>query len=154
MLGQQSIEVLAFKLGQEHYGINILSVQEIRGYDNVTQIANTPDFIKGIVNLRGIIVPIVDMRIRFGQLNPEYDQTTVVIVLNLEDRVIGMVVDSVSDVIALDASQIKQPPEMGVMLDVSFLLGIASVDERTLMLLNIERLMATIALGVVDKAAA
>ncbi|MCB5190363.1 chemotaxis protein CheW [Methylobacillus arboreus] len=154
MLDQESIEVLAFTLGQEHYGINILSVQEIRGYENVTKIANTPDFIKGVVNLRGIIVPIVDMRIRFGQPDPDYDHTTVVIVLNINGRVIGMVVDSVSDVIALGPGQIKEPPKMGSALDLAFLFGIASVDELTLMLLNIEALMASVSLGAIDKVAA
>lgn len=91
---QNGIEALAFTLGKEEYGVNILKVQEIRGYDEVTQIANAPDFIKGVVNLRGIIVPIVDMRIKFNLGTPTYDAFTVVIILNVADRVIGMVVDS------------------------------------------------------------
>ena len=148
MLDQESmLEVLMFTLGGEHYGINILSVQEIRGYENVTQIANAPEYIKGIVNLRGIIVPIVDMRVWFGQEGPEYNQNTVVIVLNLDGQVIGMVVDSVSDVTALDASQIKEAPTMGAALDTTFLLGVATLDDLTVMLLSIDKLMATIALG-------
>lgn len=148
MLDQESIlEVLMFTLGGEHYGINILSVQEIRGYEQVTQIANAPEYLKGIVNLRGIIVPIVDMRIWFGQLEPTYNQNTVVIVLNLEERIIGMVVDSVSDVMALDAGQIKGPPAMGAAMEAAFLLGVATVDELTVMLLSIDKLMTSVALG-------
>lgn len=148
MLDQESIlEVLMFTLGGEHYGINILSVQEIRGYEQVTQIANAPEYLKGIVNLRGIIVPIVDMRIWFGQLEPTYNQNTVVIVLNLEERIIGMVVDSVSDVMALDAGQIKGPPAMGAAMEATFLLGVATVDELTVMLLSIDKLMTSVALG-------
>ncbi len=155
MLDQESVlEVLMFTLGGEYYGINILSVQEIRGYEQVTQLANTPEYIKGIVNLRGIIVPIVDMRIWFGQDNPEYNQNTVVIVLNLNGRVIGMVVDSVSDVTALDTSQIKEPPSMGAALDVTFLLGVATLDELTVMLLSIDKLIASIALGAAGQQAA
>lgn len=148
MLEQESsLEVLMFTLGGEHYGINILSVQEIRGYEQVTQIANAPEYLKGIVNLRGMIVPIVDMRIWFGQEGPTYNQNTVVIVLNLDGRVIGMVVDGVSDVTALSADQIKQPPAMGSALDTTSLLGVVALDDLTVMLLNIEKLMASIALG-------
>ena len=91
-----SREFLAFKLGAEEYGIDILKVQEIRGYEAVTRIANAPEFLKGVVNLRGIIVPIVDMRIRFNLGEPGYDQFTVVIILNIAGRVVGMVVDSVT----------------------------------------------------------
>lgn len=109
-------EVLAFKLGSEEYGIDILKVQEIRGYDAVTRIANVPDFIKGVVNLRGIIVPIVDMRIRFTLGVPIYDALTVVIILNIANRIVGMVVDSVSDVVTLIPDQIKPAPEMGTAL--------------------------------------
>ncbi|HWT71028.1 MAG TPA: chemotaxis protein CheW, partial [Oxalicibacterium sp.] len=91
------LEVLAFTLGKEEYGISIQKVQELRGYETVTRIANAPDFIKGVVNLRGNIVPIIDMRIKFNLGTPTYDQMTVVVILNVANRVIGMVVDSVSD---------------------------------------------------------
>src|SRR5438105_6918460 len=100
-------EFLAFTLGKEEYGIDILKVQELRGYEAVTRIANSPDFIKGVVNLRGIIVPIIDMRIKFNLGEPTYNQFTVVIILNIAGRIVGMVVDSVSDVIALSSEQIK-----------------------------------------------
>ncbi|HYD94541.1 MAG TPA: chemotaxis protein CheW [Noviherbaspirillum sp.] len=136
-------EYLAFTLGKEEYGINILRVQEIRGYESVTHIANAPDFIKGVINLRGIIVPIVDMRIKFRLGQPTYDQFTVVIILNVANRVIGMVVDSVSDVITLDREQIKPPPEVGTALDTDYLIGLGSINQRMVILVDVERLMAS-----------
>lgn len=104
-------EFLVFTLGDEEYGIDILKVQEIRGYDQVTRIANTPAFIKGVTNLRGVIVPIVDLRIKFSQVDVDYNDNTVVIVLNLGQRVVGIVVDGVSDVLSLTAEQIRPAPE-------------------------------------------
>lgn len=127
-------EFLAFKLGQEEYGIDILKVQEIRGYENVTRITNSPDYIKGVVNLRGTIVPIVDMRIKFKLGDLTYDQFTVVIILNIGNRVLGMVVDSVSDVITLKSDQIKPAPEMGSALDTEYLMGLGTIDDRMLIL--------------------
>ena len=149
-----SHEFLAFRLGKEEYGIDILKVQEIRGYENVTRIANAPEFIKGVVNLRGIIVPIVDMRIRFNLGTPTYDQFTVVIILNLGGRVVGMVVDSVSDVTQLSKEQIKPAPEMGTALNTDYLLGLGTIDDRMLILLDIGRLMANEEMGLTDKIAA
>ncbi|HUX30026.1 MAG TPA: chemotaxis protein CheW, partial [Thiobacillus sp.] len=119
-------EFLAFTLGQEEYGIDILRVQEIRGYEPVTRIANAPDFIKGVVNLRGIIVPVVDMRIKFSLGTPTYDQFTVVIILNIAGRVMGMVVDSVSDVTTLSPGQVKPAPEMGTIFDSDYLIGLGT----------------------------
>jgi purine-binding chemotaxis protein CheW len=149
-----AIEVLAFTLGQEEYGLSILKVQEIRGYDSVTRIANAPDFIKGVVNLRGIIVPIVDMRIKFNLGTPTYDQFTVVIILNIGDRVVGMVVDSVSDVVTLNPGEIKPAPEMGAALNTDYLIGLGAIDERMLILVDIERLMSSAELGLIEKLAA
>jgi purine-binding chemotaxis protein CheW len=149
-----SVEALAFTLGSEEYGINILKVQEIRGYDAVTQIANAPDFIKGVVNLRGIIVPIVDMRIKFNLGTPTYDQFTVVIVLNIGERVIGMVVDSVSDVITLNPGQIKPAPDMGSALKTDHLIGLGTIDERMVILVDIDRLMSSEEMGLIEKIAA
>src|ERR1700692_1417190 len=147
-------EFLAFTLGKEEYGIDILKVQEIRGYEAVTRIANAPDFIKGVVNLRGIIVPIVDMRIKFNLGEPTYDQFTVVIILNISGRVVGMVVDSVSDVITLKPEEIKPAPEMGVALNTDYLIGIGAIDERMLILVDIERLMSSSEMGLLEKLAA
>ena len=147
-------EFLAFTLGKEEYGIDILKVQEIRGYETVTRIANAPDFIKGVVNLRGIIVPIVDMRIKFQLGEPTYDQFTVVIILNIGGRVVGMVVDSVSDVITLSLEQIKPAPEMGTALNTDYLIGLGTLDQRMLILVNIDKLMSSSEMGLIDKIAA
>lgn len=147
-------EFLAFTLGKEEYGIDILKVQEIRGYEAVTRIANSPEFIKGVVNLRGIIVPIVDMRIKFQLGEPTYDQFTVVIILNISGRVVGMVVDSVSDVITLSPEQIKPAPEMGTTFDSDYLIGLGTLDERMLILVDIDKLMSSADMGLIEKLAA
>lgn len=147
-------EYLAFRLGQEEYGLNILSVQEIRNYDQVTRLANAPGYLKGVVNLRGHIVPIVDMRVKFDLREPVYDQFTVVIVLNLSGHTIGMVVDAVSDVITLAADQVKPPPTMGTAVDTDYLIGLGTVDERMLILVDIARLMGSSELGLLDRLAA
>jgi purine-binding chemotaxis protein CheW len=150
----QALEFLAFTLGQEEYGIDIQKVQELRGYDTVTRIANAPEHIKGVVNLRGIIVPIIDMRIKFNLGTPTYDQFTVVIILNLASRVMGMVVDSVSDVITLTPEQIKPAPEMGSALDTEYLVGLGTLDERMLILVDIDKLMSSSEMGLIEKLAA
>ncbi len=146
-----SEEFLTFTLGPEEYGIDILKVQEIRGYDTVTTIANTPEFIKGVINLRGIIVPIVDMRIKFKLEKVTYDELTVVIILNLASRVVGMVVDGVSDVIALKPEQIKEAPKFGATLDTKYLMGLGTVDERMLILVDIEMLMSSRDMELMDQ---
>jgi purine-binding chemotaxis protein CheW len=151
---QDKNEVLAFRLGNEEYGIDILKVQEIRGYDTVTTIANAPDFIKGVVNLRGLIVPIVDMRIKFNLGTPTYDQFTVVIILNVAGRVIGMVVDSVSDVITLMPDQIKPAPDMGTALNADYLIGLGTLDQRMIILVDIGKLMSSTEMGLIEKLAA
>ncbi len=150
----KALEFLAFKLGQEEYGIDIQKVQELRGYDAVTRIANAPEHIKGVVNLRGIIVPIIDMRIKFNLGAPTYDQFTVVIILNIASRVMGMVVDSVSDVITLSPEQVKPAPEMGSVLDTEYLIGLGTLDERMLILVDLEKLMTSDDMGLVESATA
>lgn len=149
-------EFLTFKLGAEEYGIDILKVQEIRGYENPTRIANAPHFIKGVVNLRGVIVPIVDLRLKFDLGDAAYDEFTVVIILNVVRRVVGIVVDSVSDVLALTAEQIKPAPAFNAMLDASYITGLGSVKsgdtERMLILTDIEQLMSGVDMGLVDSA--
>jgi purine-binding chemotaxis protein CheW len=146
-------EFLAFTLGKEEYGIHILKVQELRGYETVTRIANAPEFIKGVVNLRGIIVPIVDMRIKFNLGEPTYDQFTVVIILNIGGRVMGMVVDSVSDVITLTADQVKPPPEMGTAFNTNYLIGLGTLEERMLILIDIDKLMSSSEMGLIENVA-
>jgi purine-binding chemotaxis protein CheW len=124
-------EFLSFRLGAEEYGIDILRVQEIRGYDNVTKIANAPAFIKGVIDLRGVIVPIIDLRLKFALSEPTYDAFTVVIVLNLAERTVGVVVDSVSDVLQLSPAQIKPAPHFNERVDAGYLMGIATVKQHT-----------------------
>ena len=152
-LAAQPLEFLAFTLGQEEYGVDIQKVQELRGYDAVTRIANAPEHIKGVVNLRGIIVPIIDMRIKFNLGTPTYDQFTVVIILNIASRVMGMVVDSVSDVITLSPEQVKPAPEMGAVLDADYLIGLGTLDDRMLILVDLEKLMTSEDMGLVQQAA-
>jgi len=148
--GQASSEYLTFTLGREEYGIDILKVQEIRGYEAVTHIANAPEFIKGVVNLRGTIVPIVDMRIKFNLGEANYDQFTVVIVLNVAGRVVGMVVDGVSDVIALGSEQVRPAPEFSSAFDTRYITGLGTVEERMLILVDIERLMCGSDMALMD----
>lgn len=145
-------EFLAFTLGNEEYGIDILKVQEIRGYEAVTRIANAPEFLKGVINLRGIIVPIVDMRIKFNLGEPTYDQLTVVIILNIGTRVVGMVVDSVSDVMTLLPAQVRPAPEMNTTFNDDFLIGLGTLEERMLILVDIEKLMSSPEMGLMDHA--
>jgi purine-binding chemotaxis protein CheW len=147
-------EFLTFTLGGEEYGLDILKVQEIRGYDAVTAIANTPAFIKGVINLRGIIVPIVDLRIKFSLGAAEYGPFTVVIILRLGQRVVGVVVDGVSDVITLAPEQIKAAPELGSALDTRYITGLGAVEQRMIILVDIERLMTSRDMELVDEASA
>lgn len=145
-------EFLTFTLGQEEYAIDILKVQEIRGFDAVTHIANTPNFIKGVINLRGTIVPIVDMRIKFN-LPSEYNQFTVVIILTIGTRVVGMVVDGVSDVITLQNDQIRPAPEFGATLDTKYIIGLGTLDDRMIILVDIDRMMSSRDMELMDHTA-
>lgn len=145
-------EFLTFRLGAEEYGIDILKVQEIRGWESPTAIAGTPAFIKGVINLRGTIVPIVDLRLKFkGEAT--YDALTVVIILGIARRVVGVVVDAVSDVITLSPQQMRPAPEFGGALDTRFITGLGTVGERLLVLADIERLMTSKDMQLVDQAA-
>ncbi|MCK9192995.1 MAG: chemotaxis protein CheW [Nevskia sp.] len=147
-------EFLTFTLGNEEYGVDILKVQEIRGYDTVTHIPDTPAFIKGVINLRGTIVPVVDLRIKFNLGRVEYNELTVMIVLNIAGRVVGVVVDGVSDVITLEDNQIMPPPEFGGTLDTRYLAGLGTVDQRMLILVDIEKLMGSTEMNLFNTDAA
>jgi len=151
---EASREFLSFRLGAEEYGIEILKVQEIRGWEQPTSIANTPPFIKGVINLRGIIVPIVDLRIKFNLGEATYSELTVVIILSVANRVVGAVVDAVSDVLTLTAQQIKPAPEFGGTLETRYITGLGTLDERMLILLDIEKLMTSKDMQLVDAVAA
>lgn len=146
-------EFLTFTIGCEEYGIEILKVQEIRSYEAVTTVVNAPDFIKGVVNLRGTIVPIIDMRIKFNLGNVDYNDFTVVIILNVAGRVIGMVVDSVSDVITLTNEQCRPAPQFSAELNTNYITGLGTVDDRMLILMDIEKLMSSPEMGLVDSGA-
>lgn len=145
-------EFLAFRLGNEEYGIDILKVQEIRGFEPTTKLANVPPFILGLSNLRGAIVPIIDMRIKFSLGEPKYDSLTVTIILNIGTRIVGIVVDSVSDVIALTPDQIRPAPAMGTLMDADKLIGLGALEERMLILVDIEKLMTSSDMGLTDMA--
>ena len=151
---EQAQEFLTFTLGPEEYAIDILKVQEIRGYDAVTTIVNAPSFIKGVINLRGTIVPIVDLRLKFSIGNATYDQFTVVIILNVAGRVVGIVVDSVSDVLSLMSSQIRPAPEFSGAFDTRYIQGLAALDERMLIVTDIEQLMSSNDMQLIDQAVA
>lgn len=147
-----SREYLTFTLGEEEYAIDILKVQEIRGYDQPTLIANTPPFIKGVINLRGIIVPIVDLRLKLNLPQVEYTPFTVVIILNVAGRVVGAVVDSVSDVLRLTPDEIRTAPEFSGAFDTRYIVGLATVDDRMLIVTDIERLMRSSEMALLDEA--
>ena len=151
--GAQASEFLTFRLGAEEYGIEILKVQEIRGYEPPTAIANAPPFIKGVINLRGAIVPIVDLRIKFRLGEATYDEFTVVIILNVAARVMGVVVDAVSDVLTLAADKIRPTPEFASSIfDTKYITGLGTVDSRMLILVDIEKLMTGADMALVDQA--
>lgn len=143
-------EYLIFRLGDEEYGIDILKVQEIRGCDRLTRIPNAPHFITGVTNLRGVIVPIVDLRVRFGLSDASHDSNTVVIVLNLNERVVGIVVDGVVDVLSMDMEQIKPTPDVASVLSSRYLLGLGVLDERMVILVNIDKLLCQKEMAMVD----
>ena len=136
-------EFLTFRLGDEEYGVDILKVQEIRGYDTVTKIPDAPEYVKGVINLRGTIMPVVDLRLRFRLGEPRYDEFTVMIILHLDSRKVGMVVDSVSDVLNLRESQMLPPPDFGGHLNANSIRGLGSAGERLVILIDIERFMAS-----------
>lgn len=145
-------EFLTFTLGDEEYGVDILKVQEIRGYDTVTKVPNAPAFIKGVINLRGTIVPVVDLRLKFSLGRAEYNEFTVMIILNVARRVVGMVVDGVSDVMQLTPEQIRPAPEFGSGVNTRFITGIGALEQRMLILMDIEKLMSSEDMALMDSA--
>ena len=134
-------QFLTFNLAEEYYGVDILKVQEIKGYTKMTKIPNTPDYFKGVLNLRGTIVPIVDLRMKFGMGVIEPTSFTVVVVVNVRNRIMGFLVDAVSDVLDLNAKDIQPPPELGSSVDITFVAGIGSSDDHLVTLLNIDRVL-------------
>jgi len=143
-------EFLTFTLGDENYGLEIMKVKEIRGYEPVTKIANAPDYVKGVLNLRGDIVPIIDLRLKFNVGEATYNEFTIVIMLNVAERIVGIVVDAVSDVVQLQPDDVRPPPEFGVAFDSAYLYGLAQVGDHMVILLNIEALITSRDLGLFD----
>ncbi|VAW87666.1 Positive regulator of CheA protein activity (CheW) [hydrothermal vent metagenome] len=150
-------QYLTFMLAGEEYGVDILRVQEIKGWDNATRIPNTPDYVQGVINLRGTIVPIIDLRMRFNLEKLEYGPTTVVVVLKVESenkhRTMGIVVDGVSDVYSISADELKPAPEFGDDVNAEFVKGLATIDEKMVIMLNIDKLLNSRELSVLDSAA-
>jgi len=144
-------EVLVFVLGTEEYGVDILKVQEIRGYEKVTPIPSAPDYLKGVTNLRGVIVPIIDMRVKFRMPEVRYDSFTVVVILRIGGRVIGLVVDAVSDVVGFAQSDVRPAPQLGSLVDGSFIAGLATQGERMVLLLDIEKLLSSGELNLLER---
>lgn len=148
VIDNETEQYLTFILAGEEYGVDILRVQEIKGWDNATEIPNTPDYIKGVINLRGTIVPIVDLRTRFDLESIEYNKTTVVIVLKViaaegAERTMGFVVDAVSEVYNVSSEQLKPSPDFGSVVSTEFIKGLATVDEKMVILLDIDHLIDT-----------
>ena len=152
MAGTVTREALVFVLAGEEYGVDILKVQEIRGYEKPTPIPSAPRFLKGVVNLRGIVVPIIDLRMKFGYADPTYDSLTVTIILRLTGRIVGVVVDSVSDAIQLADGDVKAAPDLGTLADASFIEGIATNDGRMVMLFDIEKFLSSDDLDLLGRA--
>lgn len=150
-MNEEQQEFLTFVLGDENYALDIMTVKEIRGYENVTKIANAPDYIKGVLNLRGDIVPIIDLRIKFQVGKVTYDEFTIVIMLMIGDRVVGIVVDEVSDVIKVKENDIKPPPEFGIAFDSAYLHGLTTISDQMIILVNIQKLISSDELGLYDK---
>ncbi len=135
------LQQLTFALADEEYGVDILAVREIRGWSHVTRIPQAPDYVLGVLNLRGAIVPVMDLRLRFGLVRESYNDTTVMIIVAIAERLFGIVVDAVSDVIDIDVAAIRPVPDMGAVVDTRYLKGLATHDERMVMLLDVEKLM-------------
>ncbi|HXD35225.1 MAG TPA: chemotaxis protein CheW [Rhodanobacter sp.] len=135
------LQQLTFNLAGEEYGVDILAVREIRGWSRVTRIPQTPEHLLGVLNLRGAIVPIMDLRLRFGLERESFGDNTVVIIVAVDERLFGIVVDAVSDVVDIDPAAIKPVPDMGAVVDTRYLKGLATHVERMVMLLDVEKLM-------------
>jgi purine-binding chemotaxis protein CheW len=140
-MGTDGNQFLTFNLGDELYGVDILRVQEIKGYTAVTKIPNTPSHIKGVLNLRGTIVPIIELRTKFGMPTIDYTAFTVIIVVVVRDKVMGLVVDSVSDVLDIEQKDVQPPPQFGAKVDASFLRGIGKSGDKLIALLDMDRLL-------------
>jgi len=144
-------EFLTFRLGHEDYAIDILTVQEIRMFESVTKLPTTPDYIKGVINLRGVIAPVIDLRVKFGFEKADYGPFTVLVVLRVREKLAAIVVDAVADVVALTADQIKPAPELSATLNIEYVMGLGTRGEQMLILLDIEKLITSRELGIFEE---
>jgi len=144
-------QYLTFALGDEEYGVAILNVQEIKGYAPVTPIPNTPPWVRGVMNLRGTIVPVIDLRLRLGMPAADYGPFTVIVVLAVGAKVVGAIVDAVSDVLSIPDGQVQRTPDLGIAIDVRFVGGIAQADEKLVILLDAETLLRHDELSALDE---
>jgi len=147
-----SMEFLTFTLGSENYGVDILKVREIRGWEKIRELHDTPEYVKGVLDLRGSIVPIVDLRIRFNIDDYEYTTTTVIIVLAADNDggMMGIVVDSVSDVLAISQTDIKATPSLGSKINTDYIHGMVTTDDHMVMLVESDKLLDTEAFEVIS----
>jgi purine-binding chemotaxis protein CheW len=134
-------QYLTFRLGEEEYGVEILKVQEIKGYSTITPIPNTPRYLKGVMNLRGTIIPVVDLRSKFAMAEAEYNRFTVIIVVTVGTKVMGLVVDAVSDVLNILQADIQPTPDFGGQVETRFISGLAKAGEKLVVLLDIDKLL-------------
>lgn len=134
-------QYLTLNLAHEEYGVDILAVREIRGWTPVTRIPQAPSYVLGVLNLRGAIVPVIDMRLRFGLPPEEYTANTVTVIVTVAGRHFGVVVDAVSDVLDVNAADLRPVPDMGTTVDTEYLKGLTAVDERMVLLLDVDKLL-------------
>ncbi|MGH7266334.1 MAG: chemotaxis protein CheW [Candidatus Rokuibacteriota bacterium] len=135
-------QYLTFSLGQEEYGVEILKVQEIKGYSAITPIPNTPPYVKGVMNLRGTIIPVVDLRSKLGMAAAEYSPFTVIVVVRVGSKTIGLVVDAVSDVLHIPSASLQPAPDFGAQVDADFISGLARAGDKLVVLLDLDRILA------------
>jgi purine-binding chemotaxis protein CheW len=141
-------QYLTFRLGEEEYGVEILKVQEIKGYSTVTPIPNMPAYLKGVMNLRGTIVPVVDLRSKFAMAEADYNQFTVIIVVTVGTKVMGLIVDAVSDVLNIPKADVQATPDFGGQVDARYINGMAKTGEKLVVLLDIDRVMGGVDVAV------
>ncbi|MHC4885916.1 MAG: chemotaxis protein CheW [Planctomycetota bacterium] len=143
VMGSRAGKYLTLRLGEEVYGVDVLSIQEIIGVMEVTSVPQTPAFVKGVINLRGKVIPVVDLRLKFGMEEADHNQETCIIVVNVNDTLMGIIVDTVNEVMDIEEGQIEDPPRFGVSVDTAFILGMGKLEERVVILLNIERVLTS-----------
>jgi len=139
---EENRQFLTFWLNEQEYGLDLLRVREIRGFTSITAIPNMPTHIKGVMNLRGTVLPVVDLRLKFGMPEKEYNKFTVIVIAKSGEKTVGLVVDSVSDVVNIPAQQIDPPPDFGIAVDRNIVLGLLKASDRLSILLDLDKLLS------------